>query len=106
MYFKLHATLDGFQPFRLVKQLRKKGVKVKVGWFYTFVVMVAFGIVPNALAETPSGNSEKESVQKQTLEEKSLDPTSDLTQFQVQNRFIPSTFDVDGYANILNIMCG
>jgi hypothetical protein len=34
-----------------------------------------------------------------SLAEKATDPTSVLTQFQLQNIFIPSTYDADGYSN-------
>lgn len=46
---------------------------------------------------------EAKAAPEQTLKQKSLDPTSDLKQFQVQNRFIPNTFDADGYSNILTL---
>ena len=65
------------------------------------VVMLA--PASQALADTESQDYEKKTVPEQTLKQKSLDPTSDLKQFQVQNRFVPETHDADGYANLLNV---
>ncbi len=67
------------------------------------VLGVLLAVVSEAWGETSVANSAQESDRQQTLKQKSLDPTSDLKQIQISNRFIPSTFDVDGYANILNI---
>ena len=67
--------------------------------------MMAVMLAPacQASADPDSPNNEPKRVQEQTLKQKSLDPTSDLKQFQVQNRFIPETHDADGYANLLNV---
>ena len=55
-----------------------------------------------AHGQDSNGTSVSEALPKQTLKRKSLDPTSDLKQFQFSNRFVPSTHDVDGYSNILS----
>ena len=59
------------------------------------------GAISQANGQDSIGTSTFEAPQKQTLKQKSLDPTSDLKQLQFSNRFIPSTYDVDGYSNIL-----
>jgi hypothetical protein len=59
------------------------------------------GAISQANGQDSIGTSAFEAPQKQTLKQKSLDPTSDLKQLQFSNRFIPSTYDVDGYSNIL-----
>ncbi len=52
-------------------------------------------------ADTGGGNKGEQAGPQQTLKQKSLDPTSDLKRFQLQNRVIPNTFEADGYANLL-----
>jgi hypothetical protein len=64
-------------------------------------VLAWAGAVSQAQGQDSIGTSVSEAPQKQTLKQKSLDPTSDLKQLQFSNRFIPSTYDVDGYSNIL-----
>ena len=70
-------------------------------WIFAFVMRVSLAALSQAHAETTSDEHAQDAEPKQTLEQKSLDPTADLKQFQIQNRFIPSTFGADGYANIL-----
>jgi hypothetical protein len=74
-----------------------------VGWICAFVMGVSLAALSQAHAETTSDGHAQDAQPKQTLEQKSLDPTSDLKQFRVQNRFVPSTFDADGYANLLTV---
>ena len=64
---------------------------------------VSLAAISQAHAETTSDEQAQDAEPKQTLAQKSLDPTSDLKQFLVRNRFIPSTFDADGYANLLTV---
>ncbi len=67
------------------------------------LLIVAFIVaVAQASAEPATGEKEGKARPKETLKQKSLDPTSDLKQVQIQNRFIPASFEADGYANILN----
>lgn len=75
----------------------------RVGWICAFVMGISLAAISQAHAETASDKHAQDAEPKQTLAQKSLDPTSDLKQFLVQNRFIPSTFDADGYANLLTI---
>ena len=70
-------------------------------WIFAFVMRVSLAALSQAHAETTSDEHAQDAEPKQTLEQKSLDPTADLKQFHIQNRFIPSTFSADGYANIL-----
>jgi hypothetical protein len=63
--------------------------------------LVLAGAVFQAHGQDSNGTSVSTPPPKQTLKEKSLDPTSDLKQFQFSNRFIPSTHDAEGYSNIL-----
>ncbi len=66
------------------------------------VVMMAWLIAAPPVMAQPTGEANNENTGlKETLRQQSLDPTSNLKQFQIQNRFIPSTFGADGYANIL-----
>lgn len=83
--------------------LREKDSKLRAVRILAPVLGVLLAVVSEAWGETSVANSAQESDRQQTLKQKSLDPTSDLKQIQISNRFIPSTFDVDGYANILNI---
>jgi hypothetical protein len=78
------------KPFRLFKAL-----------CLVAPVLALVGAVSQAHGQDSIGTSAFETPQKQTLKQKSLDPTSDLKQLQFSNRFIPSTYDVDGYSNIL-----
>ena len=55
-------------------------------------LLVAADLVQVAYAEDKEGGGA-------SLAEKATDPTSILTQFQLQNVFIPSTYDADGYSN-------
>ncbi len=75
----------------------------RVGWIFAFVMGVSLAALSQAHADTTSDEHAQDATPKQTLRQKSLDPTSDLRQVAVENRFIPSTFDADGYANILTI---
>lgn len=77
----------------------------KSGAAWTLVFILAALLAASSLASADEANGEKEDkpIAKQTLKQKSLDPTSDLKQLQVENRFIPNTFDADGYANILTV---
>ena len=64
---------------------------------------VSLAALSQAHAETTSDEHAQDAEPKQTLAQKSLDPTSDLKQYFVENEFIPSTLDADGYANVLTI---
>ena len=64
-------------------------------------VLALSGAVSQAYGQDSNGPSVAQAPPKQTLKQKSLDPTSDLKQFQFSNRFIPNTHDADGYSNIL-----
>lgn len=75
----------------------------RVGWIFAFVMGVSLAALSQAHADTTSDEHAQDATPKQTLRQKALDPTSDLRQVGVENRFIPSTFDADGYANILTI---
>ena len=74
-----------------------------VVWICAVVIGVSLAALSQAHAETTSDEHAQDAKPKQTLQQKSLDPTSDLKQFTVENQFIPSTFDADGYANLLTI---
>jgi hypothetical protein len=64
--------------------------------------MALAGAILQTHGQNSNGTTVFEALPKQTLKRKSLDPTSDLKQFQSSNRFIPSTHDVDGYSKILS----
>ena len=76
---------------------------LRVGWICAFVMGILLAALSQAHAETTSDEHAQDAEPKQTLEQKSLDPTSDLKQYFVENEFIPSTLDADGYANVLTI---
>jgi len=80
-----------------------KVFKFGSAWAPAFILVALLGAASKAGAETASANEVEKEAPEQTLKQKSLDPTSNLKQFQVQNRFIPNTFDAGGYANILNV---
>jgi len=81
--------------------LKTKVQKMKTGLICVYLLLTLFFLVADIFAETPSGNLTGADKEEQTLKQKSLDPTANLKQFQIQNRFIPSTFDQEGYANVL-----
>ncbi len=67
------------------------------------MLLVLLVAVTQATGESAIGKNGQDADAQQTLKQKSLDPTADLKQLQLENRFIPSTFDVDGYANVLSV---
>lgn len=75
--------------------------RYKVARITLLLMMVWLVAAPQIVAQ-PAGdaNDEKKGL-KETIRQQALDPTADLKQFHIQNRFIPSTFGADGYANIL-----
>ena len=83
------------------QMLKTKVQKMKTGLICVYLLLTLFFLVADIFAETPSGNLTGADKEEQTLKQKSLDPTANLKQFQIQNRFIPSTFDQEGYANVL-----
>jgi hypothetical protein len=60
-----------------------------------------FFLISEVFAETPEENPIQDDEPEQTLKQKALDPTANLKQLRISNRFIPSTFDREGYANFL-----
>lgn len=68
-------------------------------WILASVMGALLAAVSEAPAET-NRQGGQDAGPKQTLRQRSLDPTSDLTQIQLDNRFVPSSFDADGYANL------
>ena len=70
-------------------------------WEVTATTAVLLLSVTPAFAGSPIGHKEEDVRPEQTLGQRALDPTSDLKQVHIQNRFIPSTFGADGYSNIL-----
>jgi len=69
--------------------------KIRLLVMLLILIIATAGLVQVAYtdaAETKEGKG-------QSLQEKATDPTSILTQFQLQNVFIPSTYDADGYSN-------
>ncbi len=75
----------------------------RVGWTCAVVMGVSLAAISQAHAETTRDEHAQDALPKQTLQQKSLDPTSDLKQFFVENTFVPSTLGADGYANLLNL---
>ncbi|UCE62824.1 MAG: hypothetical protein JSU59_08030 [Nitrospirota bacterium] len=75
--------------------------KWKTGWICSYFLLALFFLVSDVLAQTPNNTSTEDDEPEQTLQQKSLDPTANLKQLQISNRFIPSTFDQEGYANFL-----
>ena len=59
------------------------------------LLVVLLGLTQAANADAAA----KKETGGQSLGEKATDPTAILTQLQLQNLFIPSTYDADGYAN-------
>ena len=82
--------------YLIAKPFALKAIRVCLGLFITLALLVS-----HVLAQTPNDISTQGEGPEQTLKQKSLDPTSDLKQIQVSNRFIPSTFDAEGYSNFL-----
>lgn len=66
-------------------------------------ILVLLTVASRAPAQERPENESSNGGSKQTLGQQSLDPTASLKQIQIQNRFIPNTFDVDGYSNLLNV---
>ena len=81
--------------------LKANAPKLKTLWICTNFLVALFFLGSNVLAETPEENRIQGDEPEQTLKQKSLDPTANLKQIRISNRFIPSTFDREGYANLL-----
>jgi hypothetical protein len=80
---------------------KAKALKLKTLWVWTYLLMALFFSVSDVRAEPPGDNLPQGDEPEQTLKQKALDPTANLKQLRISNRFIPSTFDREGYANFL-----
>ncbi|MDX1411460.1 MAG: hypothetical protein R3351_04845 [Nitrospirales bacterium] len=70
-------------------------------WIWTYLLVALLCAVPDVFAQTPKNTVPQDDEPTQTLKQKALDPTADLKQLRISNRFIPSTFGQEGYANFL-----
>ena len=75
--------------------------KWKRGLIRSYLLLALLFFVSEVFAETPKNNVPQDDMPVQSLKQKALDPTTDLKQLRISNRFIPSTFDLDGYSNLL-----
>jgi hypothetical protein len=64
---------------------------------------IAQALYGASVGDTAKGTSGSKDAGGQSLQEKATDPTSVLTQLQIQNIFTPSTHDASGYSNTMII---